>query len=62
VKKSKEHDAKKPAKTDRQKKAEAEMMKTLITQYVSETLPLTVLFEQRLSRLEWRCHTRRFAR
>ncbi|CAF3911945.1 unnamed protein product, partial [Rotaria magnacalcarata] len=32
-KKEKEHATKKPPKTDRQKKAEAEMMKTLITQY-----------------------------
>ncbi|CAF1330128.1 unnamed protein product [Adineta steineri] len=32
-KKDKEHAPKKPAKTDRQKKAEAEMMRTLITEY-----------------------------
>ncbi|CAF0846698.1 unnamed protein product [Rotaria sordida] len=32
-KRDKEHAAKKPVKTERQKKAEAEMMKTLITQY-----------------------------
>ncbi len=34
-KKEKEHATKKPIKTDRQKKAEAEMMKKLIIQYVS---------------------------
>jgi len=31
----KEHEKKKPPKTDRQKKAEAEMMKKLAVQYVS---------------------------
>lgn len=38
-KKSKEHDKKKPPKTDRQKKAEAEMMKTLTAQYNGTVTP-----------------------
>jgi hypothetical protein len=38
MKKTGEYDVKRSMKTDRQKKAEAEMMKTLLVQYVSESI------------------------